>query len=143
MVHRHGALYAQEYGWDETFEALVAEIVAGFARAHDPQREACWVADQDGVVGSVFLVRADDHTAKLRLLYVEPRARGSGLGRTLVETCVEFARRAGYRRITLWTNDVLVAARRIYQGVGFRLVQAEPHNSFGHDLVGRGMGVGL
>lgn len=143
VVHRHGVLYSQEYGWDETFEALVAEIVAGFARCHDPRHEACWVADQDGVVGSVFLVRADDETAKLRLLYVEPRARGSGLGRTLVETSVEFARHAGYRRITLWTNNVLVAARRIYQGAGFRLVQAEPHHSFGHDLVGEEWELGL
>ena len=136
VVHRHGALYAQEYGWDETFEALVAEIVAGFARLHDPQREACWIADQDGVVGSVFLVRGDEDTAKLRLLYVEPSTRGSGIGRTLVETCIAFARNAGYRRMTLWTNDVLVAARRIYQGVGFRLIESEPHHSFGHDLIG-------
>ena len=136
VVHRHGALYAQEYGWDETFEALVAEIVAGFARSHDPQREACWIADQDGVVGSVFLVRGDEDTAKLRLLYVEPSTRGSGIGRTLVETCIAFARSAGYRRMTLWTNDVLVAARRIYQGVGFRLIKSEPHHSFGHDLIG-------
>lgn len=136
VVHRHGALYAQEYGWDETFEALVAEIVAPFARSHDSQREACWIADQDGVVGSVFLVRSDDETAKLRLLYVEPRVRGSGIGRTLVDTCIGFARKAGYRRLTLWTNDVLVAARRIYQNAGFRLIGSEPHHSFGHDLVG-------
>ena len=136
VVHRHGALYAQEYGWDETFEALVAEIVAGFARSHDPQHEACWIADQDGVVGSVFLVRGDEDTAKLRLLYVEPSTRGLGIGRTLVETCIAFARNAGYRRVTLWTNDVLVAARRIYQSVGFRLIESEPHHSFGHDLIG-------
>lgn len=136
VVHRHGALYAQEYGWDETFEALVAEIVAPFVRSHDPRREACWIADQDGVVGSVFLVRSDDETAKLRLLYVEPRARGSGIGRTLVETCIGFAGKAGYRRMTLWTNDVLVAARRIYQSAGFRLIESEPHHSFGHDLMG-------
>lgn len=136
VVHRHGALYAQEYGWDETFEALVAEIVAPFARSHDPRREACWIADQGSIVGSVFLVRNDEETAKLRLLYVEPRARGSRIGRTLVDTCIGFARNAGYRRITLWTNDVLVAARRIYQNAGFRLIESEPHHSFGHDLVG-------
>jgi len=136
VVHRHGALYAAEYGWDETFEALVAEIAAGFVRTADPRRERCWIAERDdAILGSVFLVRHSDEVAKLRLLYMEPAARGGGLGRLLVRECLRFAASVGYRRITLWTNDVLVAARAIYRSEGFRLIGSEPHHSFGKDLV--------
>jgi DNA-binding MarR family transcriptional regulator/GNAT superfamily N-acetyltransferase len=136
VVHRHGALYAAEYGWDETFEALVAEIAAGFLRTAESKRERCWIAERDeAILGSVFLVRHSDEVAKLRLLYVEPAARGAGLGRLLVRECLRFAAGVGYRRITLWTNDVLVAARAIYRSEGFQLVASEPHHSFGKDLV--------
>src|SRR5438270_4458486 len=138
VVHRHGVLYADEYGWDETFEALVVGIVAYFAEHHDPRREAAWIAEVDGErAGCVFCVKKDDDVAQLRLLLVEPGARGSGIGTRLVEECMRFARRAGYARIMLWTNDVLVGARRIYERAGFRLVEEEPHHSFGHDLVGQ------
>ena len=138
IVHRHGALYAQEYGWDETFEAMVAEIVARFIRELEPQRERCWVAERDGeIVGSVFLVEELAAVARLRLLYVEPRVRGLGIGRRLVEECLHFARNAGYASVTLWTNDVLVAARRVYEGFGFRLVDEKRHVSFGRELVGQ------
>jgi DNA-binding MarR family transcriptional regulator/GNAT superfamily N-acetyltransferase len=137
IVHRQGLIYAQEYGWDETFEALVAEVTAKFIRDFDAKRERCWIAERDGdVVGSVFLVRKSAAVAKLRLLYVEPHCRGLGIGRRLVEECADFARRVGYRKISLWTNSILVAARHIYGAAGYRLVKAEPHRSFGHNLVG-------
>lgn len=138
VVQANGASYAAEYGWDRTYEALVARIVADYVDHHRPGREAAWIAELDGEpVGCVFCVEKDAATAQLRLLLVDPRARGMGVGRRLVEECVAFARRAGYGRLVLWTNDVLVAARHIYVGVGFELVGEEPHHSFGHDLVGQ------
>jgi len=137
VVHRHGALYAQEYSWDDTFEALVARIVADYSHDHDQEREAAWIAEAEGEqVGCVFCVRESDTTAQLRLLLVEPRVRGMGVGGRLVAECIGFARRAGYAEIMLWTNDVLTAARRIYEQAGFLMVNAEKHHSFGHDLVG-------
>jgi len=138
ITRRQALLYAEEYGWDETYEALVAEILAGFVRNFDPEWECGWIAERDGeIAGSVFLVRASAHVAKLRLLYVEPWARGAGLGRRLVRECIERARAKGYRTLTLWTNDVLVGARHLYEAAGFRLVGEEKHRSFGRDLVGQ------
>jgi DNA-binding MarR family transcriptional regulator/N-acetylglutamate synthase-like GNAT family acetyltransferase len=137
IVHRHGALYAQEFGWDESFEALVAEIAAKFIETHDAKRERCWLAERDGeILGSVLLVKQSATVAKLRLLLVEPQARGLGVGARLVDECVRFASLAGYRKVTLWTQSILVAARHIYERAGFRRVREERHRSFGHDLVG-------
>ncbi|RIQ25098.1 bifunctional helix-turn-helix transcriptional regulator/GNAT family N-acetyltransferase [Jiangella rhizosphaerae] len=138
VVQRNAVLYAREYGWDHTYEALVARIVADYAEHHDPRRENAWIAELDGrPVGAVFCVRKDDTTAQLRLLLVEPETRGSGLGTRLVGECIAFARAAGYSSMVLWTNDVLAAARRIYQKAGFELVEENRHHSFGHDLVGQ------
>src|SRR2546429_5718748 len=136
VVHRHGAVYAREYGYDAQFEALVAEIVARFVARYDPARERCWIAEQDGaVVGSVFLVARSRAVAQLRVLLVEPRARGSGLGTRLVHECVRVARRVGYRTLMLWTQSELSAARRLYQAAGFRVVRKERNHSFGKALV--------
>jgi len=136
VVHRHGAVYAQEYGYNEQFEALVAEIVAHFVQRYDAKRERCWIAQQGGEpVGSVFLVERSKTVAQLRLLLVEPKARGSGLGTRLVDECVRFARQAGYRKITLWTQSELRAARRLYQAAGFHVVRKQRNHSFGKDLV--------
>jgi len=136
VVQRNGAIYAHEYGWDETYEALVARIVADYAASHDPRRESAWIAEVDGEpVGCVFCVRDSDTVARLRLLLVEPHARGMGIGAGLVAECVRFATRAGYRELVLWTNDVLVQARRIYEKTGFEMTESGRHHSFGHDLV--------
>jgi GNAT superfamily N-acetyltransferase len=137
VAHRHGVLYAQEYGWDEHFEALVAQIVADFINHYNPARERCWIAEMDGeIIGSVFVVQSSETVAKLRLLLVEPKARGLGLGTRLVEECIRFARRRGYQKLVLWTNSVLREAHHIYEKTGFHLVAEEAHQSFGHDLIG-------
>lgn len=136
VIHRHGALYAQEYGYDQRFESLVAQVAARFALRFDPARERCWIAELRGeIVGSVFLVRKTKAVAKLRLLLVEPRARGLGIGKRLVDECIRFARDAGYRKLTLWTQSELDAARHLYSRAGFTRVGEEPHESFGKHLV--------
>ena len=139
ITHRQAIVYAQEYGWDWTYEGLASRILGAFVAEFDPSREDGWVAERGGaIVGSVFLMKSDDpEVARLRLLYVEPSARGTGVGAALVATCIARARDLGYRQLTLWTNDVLIAARRIYQAAGFQLVSQAPHHSFGHDLVGQ------
>ena len=139
IIHRQALLYHEEYGWDWTYEGLASRILGAFVAEFDSAREDGWVAERAGaIMGSIFLMKSDNpKVAKLRLLYVEPSARGAGLGRRLVATCIARARELGYRELTLWTNDILVAARRIYQAAGFRLISEAPHHSFGHDLVGQ------
>ena len=139
VVMAHGETYAEEYGWDTEMEAFIARIVADFAAGHDEVREAAWIAEKDGVrVGSVFCVASDDPSvARLRVLLVTPDARGLGLGNQLVHECIDFATQAGYEQVTLWTNDVLTSARRIYEAAAFVLVDEEKHHRFGHDLVGQ------
>jgi GNAT superfamily N-acetyltransferase len=135
IVHRHGAIYFREYGWDVRFEALVAQVVADFARNFDPTKERCWIAEDGGrIVGSVFAVRESPGVAKLRLFYVEPDARGSGIGTRLVRECVEFARNAGYSKMVLWTDSLLEAARRIYSRAGFKMTQTRIHSDYGENL---------
>lgn len=136
IIHRHGYLYSEEYGFDETFEALVAEILAQFIGKHDPKRERIWITEQDGErVGSVMIVDAGDHVAQLRLLLVEPKARGKGIGKRLINECINFSRRNRYQKIRLWTQSNLLEARHLYAKEGFQLVEQKPHTSFGHDLI--------
>jgi GNAT superfamily N-acetyltransferase len=138
VVQRHGEIYAEEFGWDTTFEALVARIVADYADTLDPRCEAAWIAEVDGErAGCVFCVRKDDRTAQLRILLVEPSARGRKLGARLVRQCLDFAREAGYEAMMLWTNHPLAAARAIYLAEGFELVESDEHDSFGHHLIGQ------
>jgi GNAT superfamily N-acetyltransferase len=138
VLERHAILYRREYGWGEAFEALVSEVITEFLRDFDGVKTRCWIADRDGeLVGSVFLMRKTDYIARLRLLLLEPSARGIGLGARLVEECLRGARDAGYKRMTLWTNSVLEAALHIYQGAGFELVGEERHSRFGKDLIGQ------
>ncbi len=137
VIHRHGVLYFEEYGWNETFEAMVAKVAAEFIDTYDPLRERCFIAEQGGaILGSAFVVRKTPEIAKLRLVYVEPKTRGTGLGHKLVTECLTFATSAGYSRMTLWTNDVLVPARKLYQRLGFVRTAAEAYHGFGQDLVG-------
>jgi len=144
VIERHGGVYQAEYGWDQSFETLVAGVVANFLRHHDARREAAWIAEAAGEpVGCIFCVARDRGTAQLRLLLVEPHARGLGVGTTLVNRCVGFAREVGYSRLVLWTNDVLADARRIYERAGFHLVNEQPHHSFGTDLVGQNWALDL
>lgn len=136
VISRHGALYAAEYGWNQEFELLVAGIATDFFTSHDPTREHSWFAEYQGrTVGCVFLVKSTETIAKLRMLIVEPDARGLGIGASLVEICIEYAIAAGYERMTLWTNSILVAARRLYESIGFELTESSPYHSFGHDLI--------
>jgi GNAT superfamily N-acetyltransferase len=138
VVLAHGEIYAREYGYDTSFEALVAAIVADYAAGHDPAREGAWIAEADQQrIGCVFCVGVDDATAQLRILLVDPAGRGHGAGTALVRTCMDFARQAGYTRMRLWTQEELVQARRVYLAHGFRLIGAQAHHSFGHDLVGQ------
>jgi GNAT superfamily N-acetyltransferase len=138
VIHRHGVIYAAQYGWDLTFEALVARVAADFIDQFDGTRDCCWIAEQNGeVLGAAFVVKtADVAVAKLRMVYVEPIAQGQGVGRLLVERCMTFAQDAGYSRMVLWTNDVLLPARALYQKLGFTMTDAKPYRGFGHNLVG-------
>ena len=136
IIYRHAKLYEEEYGWNEQFEALVADVAAKFLKEHDESRERCWIAEIGGeFAGCIFVVDAGDNIAKLRLLLVEPSARGKGVGRKLIAECLDVALKAGYQRITLWTNDVLLAARHLYETFGFRLVEEEPNELFGPKTV--------